>query len=174
VYDAKAREWYEKTAARGDARAKMALEKLPIREAERAGRYDEALRLEETLAAKVEAEETKRDGKPGEQTAGELLVVTWDALFAKDYTKAPAVADHAHALFPDNLGIETNRAHALMFMGHDEEAKAFYLVHKGEPVPDQNNELWEQVIAYDFEKLRKAGLTNPMMADIDKELGISR
>ena len=38
-------------------------------------------------------------------------------MFAKDYAKALAVADHAHALFPDNLGIETNRAHVLMFMG---------------------------------------------------------
>jgi len=43
--------------------------------------------------------------------------MTWYALFAKDYAKALAVADHAHALFPDNLGIETNRAHVLMFMG---------------------------------------------------------
>jgi hypothetical protein len=58
--------------------------------------------------------------------------MTWYALFAKDYTKALAVADHAHALFPDNLGVETNRAHVLMFTGHDEEAKALYLAHKGE------------------------------------------
>jgi len=126
----KAREWYEKAADKGDASAKMALERLPMREAAMAGRYDEALRLAEAFAAKLEAEETKRGGRPGEQTAGELQQMTCYALFAKDYAKALAVADHAHALFPDNLGIEINRAHVLMFMGHDEEAKALYLAIK--------------------------------------------
>ena len=60
-----------------------------------------------------------------------------------------------------------------MFMGHDEEAKALYLAHKGEPVSEADNELWEQIIAEDFAKIR-AGLTRPMMADIENELGISR
>jgi hypothetical protein len=61
-----------------------------------------------------------------------------------------------------------------MFMGHDEEAKALYLAHKKEPVSGETNKLWEQVIAEDFANFREAGLTNPMMADIEKELGISR
>jgi len=171
---AKAREWYEKAAAKGDADAKMALEQLPILEAESAGRYDEALRLEEALAVKVEAVETKRDGRPGEQTARTLSGVIGFALFTKDFTKALTVAERAHALFPDDTGIESNRAHALMFLGHDEEAKALYLAHKKEPVSGEINKLWEQVIADDFAEFRKAGLTHPMMADIEKELGISR
>jgi len=169
----KAREWYEKAADKGDASAKMALERLPMREAAMAGRYDEALRLAEAFAAKFDAEETKRDGRPGEQTAGALQQMTWYALFAKDYTKALAVADHAHALFPDNLGVETNRAHVLMFTGHDEEAKALYLAHKGK-VREPSGKLWEQIIAQDFAEFSKAGLTHPMMPDIERELGISR
>ena len=100
--------------------------------------------------------------------------MTWYALFAKDYAKALAVADHAHALFPDNLGIEINRAHVLMFMGHDEEAKALYLAYKGKLISQEDNELWEQAIADDFAEFRKHGLTHPMMADVEKELGISR
>jgi TPR repeat protein len=171
---AKAREWFEKAAARGNARAKMYLERLPIHEAATAGQYDDALRLEEAFAAKLEAEETKRDGKPDEQVATALNRVAWYALFAKGFTKALTVADRAHTLFPNNLHIETNRAHALMFVGHDEEAKALYLAHKGERVSDQDSKLWEQAIADDFAKLREAGLTSPMMADIEKELGISR
>jgi len=171
---AKAGEWLEKAAARGEARAKMALEKLPIYEAATAGRYDEALRLEEAFAAKIEAEETNRDGKPGEQTARALSGAIWWALFAKDFTTALVVADSAHALFPDDTGIESNRAHALMFMGHDKEAKALYRAHKGKRVSGSGGELWEQVIAKDFADFRKAGLTNPMMADIERELGISR
>jgi hypothetical protein len=139
------------------------------------------LRLEEVLAAKVETEETKRDGKPGEQVAIELNNVVWDALFAKEFTKALTVADRDHKLFPNNLKIEINRAHALMFMGHDKEAKALYLAHRGEVFgatttadSDQSGKLWEQVIAEDFAKFRKAGLTSPMMADVEKELGSSR
>jgi hypothetical protein len=83
-------------------------------------------------------------------------------------------ANRAHSLLPDELGIETNRAHALMFMGHDEEAKALYLAHKGEPVSEADKKLWEQAIAEDFAEFRKAGLTPPMMDDIEKELGMSR
>jgi tetratricopeptide (TPR) repeat protein len=171
---AKAREWYEKAAARDHAGAKLALERLAIREAETTGRYAEALQLQEALAAKVEAEETKRYGKPGEQTEGELTAVAWYALFAKEFTKALSVANRAHALIPDRLLIETNRAHALMFMERGEEAKALYLAHKGKPLSEQDNRLWEDVIIKDFAELHsKAGLTHPMMADIEKELGVS-
>jgi hypothetical protein len=170
---AKAREWYEKAAARGDARAKTALEQLPIYAAE-AGRYDDALRLEEASAAKYEAEETKSDGKPGKQTEAALNEVIWYAVFAKDFTKALTIANRAHAFFPDDLWIEINRAHALMFSEHYEEAKTLYLAHKGQRMSDKDGTFWEGVIGQDFAELRKAGLTHPMMADIEKELGISR
>ncbi len=60
-----------------------------------------------------------------------------------------------------------------MFMGQNEEAKVFYLAHR-EPVPEMNNRLWEQIIAEDFAAFCKAGLTHPMMADVEKELGIPR
>jgi TPR repeat protein len=173
VKDAKARDWFEKAVAQGGVNAKMALERLPIREAESAGRYAEALQLQEALAAKAEAEETKRDGAPGEQTAGELTTVAWYALCANEFTKALTVADRAHALFPDNLSIDTNRAHALMFIGRDEEAKALYRAHKGKPVSENDNKLWEEVIAEGYAALGRAGLTHPMMADIEKELGVS-
>src|SRR5262249_38889620 len=124
----RAREWYEKAAANGYAEAaKAQLEKLPIREAVGAGRYAKALQLQESLAAKVEAVETKREGKPGEETAEALLPVAWYALFAREFRKALVVAGRAHALLPDNLHIETNRAHALMFLGRGKESKALYL-----------------------------------------------
>ncbi len=83
-------------------------------------------------------------------------------------------ADRAHALLPDDLGIEINRAHALMFVERSEEARALYLAHKGKPISEQDSSLWERVIGDDFAKLRKAGLTHPMMADIENELGVSR
>ena len=165
---AKARDWYEKAANLGEANA---VARLPISEAAAARRYAKALQLQEALAEKVEAMETKREGNPGEKTAEALSDVAGYALLARKFTKALTVADRAHALFPDNLSIETNRAHALMFVGSGEECKALYLAYKGKPVSGQ---LWEHVIVEDFAEFRKAGLTHPMMADIEKELGISR
>ena len=162
---AKARERFEKAAEKGDADAKVYLEKLSITEAAGAGHYAEALQLQEAYAAKVEALETKRESKPGEETAEALSSVAWHALFARDFTKALTASDRAHALFPDDLSIETNHAHALMFIGREEECKALYLAHKGEAI---HGKLWERVIAEDFAEFRKAGLTHPMMADIEK------
>ena len=69
--------------------------------------------------------------------------------------------------------IETNRAHALMFVEGGEECKALYLSYKGKPMSEQDATLWEHAIAEDFAAFRKAGLTHPMMADIEKELGVS-
>jgi hypothetical protein len=60
-----------------------------------------------------------------------------------------------------------------MFLGHGEECKTLYLAYKGKPISKDENKLWERAIAKDFEELRKAGLTHPMMADIEKELGVS-
>jgi uncharacterized protein len=171
---AQAREWYEKAVANGYTDAKDNLEQLTIRETAANGRYAEALQLQEALTAKVEAVETKREGKPGEKTADALLSVTWYALFAREFRKALVIADRAHALVPDDLAIETNRAHALMFLGRGKQSKALYIAHKGKPVSGQDGKLWERVIAEDFAELRKAGLRHPMMADIEKELGVSR
>ena len=171
---AKAREWYEKAAEKGDERAKTNLERLPIRAAAGAGRYDEALQLQEMLTAETEAAETKREGKPGKETANALISVAWYALFARKFEKALIISSRAHTLLPANLVIETNRAHALMFLGRRKESETLYLAYKGKPISEQDNRLWERVIADDFAEFRKAGLTHPMMADIDKELGVSR
>ena len=170
---AKAREWYEKAADKGNASAKAQLEQLPIREAAAAGRYAEALQLREALAVKSEEVETKREDKPGKETAQALKGVAWYALFAREFTKALAIADRAHALLPDDLGIETNRAHALMFLGRGEDCRALYLAYKGKAMSGQGERLWERAIAEDFAEFRKAGLTHPMMAEIEKELGVS-
>jgi TPR repeat protein len=169
----KAREWYEKAADKGETLATALLEKLSISEVAAAGRYIEALQLQEALATKVETEETKREDKPGKETAQALNELAWYALFAREFPKALTVADRAHALLPNDLGIETNRAHALMFMERGGECKSLYLAYKGKPMSAQDARQWEHVIAKDFAEFRKAGLTHPMMADIEKELGVS-
>ena len=54
-----------------------------------------------------------------------------------------------------------------MFLERGEESKELYLAHEGEPVSGQDGKLWERAIAEDFAQFREAGLTHPMMADIE-------
>jgi TPR repeat protein len=168
---AKAREWYEKAAALGYS---PAMTELGVYYENGLGvpqDYAKAREWYEKAAAKENGEAMFRLGALYHNGHG----VTPD--YAKEhewFEKALTVADDAHTLFPNNLLIETNRARALMFTGHDEEAKALYLAYKGQRMSGEDDTLWERVIAQDFAEFRKAGLTHPMMADIEKELGISR
>jgi hypothetical protein len=98
--------------------------------------------------------------------------VAWYALLAREFKKALIVSDRAHALLPDAIRIEANRAHALMFLGRRKESRALYLAHKGEPVLGLGSQRWEDALAEDFAEFRKAGLMPPMLADIEKELGV--
>jgi hypothetical protein len=91
----------------------------------------------------------------------------------KGVASARRLADRARSRFPDDLMIESYRAHALMFLERGEESKALYLAHKGKPVLGLDGKLWERFIVGAFSDLREAGLTHPMMADIEKELGVS-
>src|SRR5262249_48193028 len=75
--------------------------------------------------------------------------------------------------FPTTSRSKLTGAHALMFLGRAEDSKTLYLAHKGKPVSGSDGQLWERTIAEDFAEFRKAGLTHPMMADIEKELGVS-
>jgi Sel1 repeat len=171
---ARAREWYEKATDKGDKVALEMLQTLPIRETAEAGHYPEALRLAEARAAEAEVVETKREDRPGKETARVLGELAGYALLAREFNKALTAAERAHALLPADLGIESNRAHALMFMGHNQESDALYLAHKGERMSEDDNRPWESTIAKDFADLRKAGVTHPMMVDIERKLSTTR
>jgi tetratricopeptide (TPR) repeat protein len=132
-----------------------------------AGRHADALRMVEEIAGLVERPEVASDGKAGPATAMQLGNVAWHALFTAAHERALAAADRALELTPDRLWIVTNRAHALLFLGRVEKAKAVYLTHKGRKVPESNDAAWEQVITDDFAQLRKAGLAHSAMVEIE-------
>jgi len=131
--------------------------KHSIEEHENAGRFPEALKEQHALAEKV-------------RTADAFDKEVWYELLTRNFRQALTDATRAHNRFPNNLEIETDRAHALMFMDRGDDAKALYLAHKGENVT--GSKLWERAIAQDFAELRAKGLTHPMMTDIEKELGV--
>jgi tetratricopeptide (TPR) repeat protein len=82
-------------------------------------------------------------------------------------SQALNAADLAISLAPDKIWINANRAHALMFLGRLQEAKAVYLRYRGAKNV-QSDKDWDTVILDDFAELRKAGLAHPLMGEIER------
>jgi hypothetical protein len=53
-----------------------------------------------------------------------------------------------------------------MFLDRIDEARALYLKYRGQQV--EGDKSWEVVILGDFAELQKAGLTHPLMQEIEK------
>jgi CHAT domain-containing protein/Tfp pilus assembly protein PilF len=128
----------------------------------KAGKYGEA-----HAAAERTVQLAKR-GQNTERIARALGSTAWYALFARLPETAVAASERALKLAPHLLFVETNHAHALLFLDRIEEARAIYLGHKGEPLGEQGK--WEVVVAQDFKELRLHGLDHPTMAAIEAML----
>jgi tetratricopeptide (TPR) repeat protein len=88
-------------------------------------------------------------------------------VLARNFAAALQAVDQAIALKPDEIWLYTNRAHALMFAGRIDQARSIYLKYRGtKDVGDGKS--WETTILEDFAELRKAGVTNPLMDEIEK------
>jgi tetratricopeptide (TPR) repeat protein len=94
--------------------------------------------------------------------------MAFDLLLAHDFADALQAADQAISLAPDQIWLYTNRAHALMFLGRTDEARALYLKYRS-ATNVQEGKPWPTLILEDFAALRKAGLTNPLMDEIAKD-----
>ena len=88
-------------------------------------------------------------------------------VLAHDFARALEAADVAISYAPDLTWLYTNRAHALMFLSRTSEARALYLKYRGQK-DVEDGKSWENVILGDFAELQKAGLTRPLMTEIEK------
>jgi hypothetical protein len=84
---------------------------------------------------------------------------------AKEYQRSLEVSDLAISLAPGTTWLYTNKADALMFLGRVDEARAIYLGRRGQASLGRS---WESMILEDFAAFRKAGLTSPLMDEIEK------
>jgi len=91
---------------------------------------------------------------------------------AGDFAPALEATDRAMAAAPGQLWLSINRAHALMLLARVDEARALYLQHRGQTL--QNGKTWEGMVLEDFIDLRKAGLTHPLMDEIEKRFAGGR
>ena len=127
--------------------------------------FRKALENREQQKRAIEAEEAKT-GKPGPSTALALRRVSFGALRARDFSRALSAADESLILKGDDLVVVGNRAHALMFLGRRDEARAIYLAHKGKTLSADAGNAWEKRVAADFAELRKAGMDDPLMTEV--------
>ena len=84
----------------------------------------------------------------------------------RDFATGLDAVDRATSLAPDKIWLYAIRAHALMFLGRIEEARSLFLKYR-----DQDNvegKSWKTGILDDFAELREAGLTNPLIDEIQK------
>ena len=94
--------------------------------------------------------------------------LAYDFLLARDFAAALEAAEQTIAVAPELIFIYGNRAHALMFLGRVDEARALYLKYRGTKNV-QDDKSWETVTLQDFAELRKAGLKHPLMDEIEKQ-----
>lgn len=85
---------------------------------------------------------------------------------ARDFAGALATSETGLKLDPSYRPLETNHAHALMFLGRTPEAETLYLQYRGKKVFGDSGDNWEQVILDDFKSLEGEGITSPEMAHV--------
>jgi tetratricopeptide (TPR) repeat protein len=94
--------------------------------------------------------------------------LAYQFVLAGDFSNALDAADQVVALAPNRLWLHGNRAHALMFLGRIEEARALYLAHRGAKNV-AGEKAWEAVVTEDFAELRAAKRMHPLMDEIEKQ-----
>jgi tetratricopeptide (TPR) repeat protein len=100
--------------------------------------------------------------------ASRICGLGYKFVLAREFAKALDAADQALALTSDSVWFNLVRAHALMFLGRPDEARAVYLQYRGRKnvVGDKS---WDAAVRQNFAELRKAGLSNPLMDQIEQE-----
>lgn len=169
----KARELLRRADLLGDAFAKWNAEMLEIDELQRGGDCSRAFSRQQELTARTKTEELEKLGKLDDQTDFNTDREVRLAILCKEFDKAQQLAKEAAGQLGAEHVPHIQLAHALMFLDKPDEAKAIYLAHRGEQVPGKDHVDWERAVADDFELFRSNGLQHPMMAEVEKTLGIA-
>jgi tetratricopeptide (TPR) repeat protein len=136
------------------------------------GKLDEALTAyRESLAIRQRLAAANRSNQQWQRdlqyNISRIGGVAYNFILARNFATALEAVDQAVALAPDKTWLYSNRAHALMFLDRVDEARALYLKYRAvqKVVGDKS---WETIILCDFAEFRKAGLTHPLMQEIEK------
>ena len=127
--------------------------------------YRQSLAIREHLAAADRSNAQWRNDL--DYVVGRIGALAYRLVLAGEFATALDAADQAISLTPDKIWLYANRAHALMFLGRTDEARALYLKYRGREDVFEGKS-WETVVLADFAELRKAGLSDPLMDTIEK------
>ncbi|MCU7811088.1 MAG: hypothetical protein KZQ77_07610, partial [Candidatus Thiodiazotropha sp. (ex Notomyrtea botanica)] len=97
--------------------------------------------------------------------AGACTSLSYFQLKIRDFDGALSTARRGIEFNSDSLPIYTNYAHALLFLGREEEAMAVYREHKSKPI---GKETWDFYVLDDFDQFEKLGITHPGIARVRK------
>jgi tetratricopeptide (TPR) repeat protein len=92
--------------------------------------------------------------------------LAYNFVLDRNFAIALECADQVISLTPGQIWLYSNRAHALMFLGRGDEAKAIYVRYRGEQRVAADKS-WGTIILGDFAELRQAKLTHPLMDEIE-------
>jgi tetratricopeptide (TPR) repeat protein len=128
--------------------------------------YRDELAIAEQLAA---ADRSNTEWQNDFQySIGNIGGLAFEFVLARNFVRALEAADLVISLAPDQIWLYTNRAHALMFLGRIDEARALYLKYRGQQNVD-GEKSWEARILEDFAEFQKVGLAHPLMQEIEKQ-----
>ncbi len=96
--------------------------------------------------------------------AAVLASTSWYALLSQEFPAAEAYARAAAEADNSQVWIKTNLAHSLLFQDRFTEAATVYLKHVDQPLAE--GELWQDVIADDFEEFRRIGIDDKRFSDV--------
>jgi tetratricopeptide (TPR) repeat protein len=141
------------------------------------GKLDEALKVYRDSLAIIErlaaADHTNTQWQRDLQySIGRIGGIAYRFILAHNFVEALKAADQAISLAPEKIWLYTNRAHALMFLNRVDEARVLYLKNRGAK-DVQGDKSWETVILEDFAELRKAGLSHPLMDEVESKFTTS-
>jgi tetratricopeptide (TPR) repeat protein len=158
--------------ARAQDSDELANLRAQVRQLHGQGKYADALAVQRVVTANTEKAEKVAAGNPGKGTASALGALAGYALFAREFDEALAASERGLAIAPELLWIEVNRAHALLFIGRLDEARAIYFAHKGKRFSGSTT--WEDRVADNFAALQKAGIEHAAFEEIATALGVNR
>src|SRR5262249_26487101 len=136
------------------------------------GKLDEALKsYRDSLAIRERLAASDRSNTNWQRDlqlrVGKIDGLAGMLILARDFRRALEASDLVISIASNEIWLYTNRAHALMFLARVDEARTLYIRYRGEKnvVGDKS---WETAVLEDFAELRKAGLTHPLMGEIEK------
>ena len=147
-----------------DYRVGNALQKLAHPEQARAA-FEAGLAIDLATFARDATPQAKNNVAAYATALGHLA---YHFLLVGNFQDALAVSNEAIAVAPQKLWLLTIQADALMMLRRTAEARTIYLAHRGEKTLSDGT-LWEKSVLGGFADLRKAGFSDPLMAEITQD-----